>query len=238
MEVKWLARLFLRDLKIGAESWVHTDPRKLTLVKLVLNAYSDGLFDFYTHRGDVRVAVRAAQAARAARVRAGLPAVGVPRGVADPGMPYLDPSIAPGIYVAVQNATPLLSLGELPKKLGPATMVSVGQKYDGERLQLHVFPSAGPDLDPTASAPRYRRDGVEYRIFSRGGNNSTFRRALALLALFIASASAMVMIPWPHMARNAKARFLGSLKKLVPGRYCNMTAPTITKAMPLSMTRE
>ena len=36
---------------------------------------------------------------------------------------------------------------------------------------------------PTASAPRYRRDGVEYRIFSRGGNNSTFRRALALPAL-------------------------------------------------------
>ena len=89
-------------------------------MKLVLNAYSDGLFDFYTHRGDVRVAVRAAQAARAARVRAGLPAVGVPRGVADPGMPYLDPSIAPGTYVAVQNATPILSLAELPKKLGPA----------------------------------------------------------------------------------------------------------------------
>ena len=33
-EAKWLARLFLRDLKIGAESWVNTDPRKLTLVKL------------------------------------------------------------------------------------------------------------------------------------------------------------------------------------------------------------
>ena len=62
LEAKWLTRLFLRDLKIGAESWVNTDPRKLTLVKLVLNAYSDGLFDFYTHRGDVRVAVRAAQA--------------------------------------------------------------------------------------------------------------------------------------------------------------------------------
>ena len=40
-------------------------------------------------------------------------------------------------------------------------MVSVGQKFDGERLQLHVFPSPGPDLDPTASVPRYRRDGVE-----------------------------------------------------------------------------
>ena len=183
LETKWLARLFLRNLKIGTESWVNTDPRKLTLVKLVLNAYSDGLFDFYTHRGDMLVAVRAAQAARAARVRAGLPAVGVPRGVADPGMPYLDPSIAPGIYVAVQNATPILSLGKLPKKLGPTTMVSVGQKHDGERLQLHVSPSAGPDLDPTASAPRYRRGGVEYTIFSRGGNNSTFRRALALPAL-------------------------------------------------------
>ena len=183
LEAKWLARLFLRDLKIGAESWVNTDPRKLTLVKLVLNAYSDGLFDFYTHRGDVRVAVRAAQAARAARVCGGLPAVGAPRGVADPGMPYLDPSIAPGTYVAVQNAAPILSLGVLPKKLGPATMVSVGQKYDGERLQLHVLPSPGPDLDPTAGAPRYRRDGVEYRIFSRGGNNFTFRRALALPAL-------------------------------------------------------
>ena len=104
--------------------------------------------------------------------------------MADPGAPYLDPSIAVGTYVAVQNATPLVSsLGELPKRIGPATMVSVGQKYDGERLQLHVLPSAGPDLDPTASAPRYRRDGVEYRIFSRGGNNSTLRRALALPAL-------------------------------------------------------
>ena len=132
----------------------------------------------------MRVAVRAAQAARAARVRAGLPAVGAPRGVADPGAHHLDPALAVGTYVAVQNATPLVSsLAELPKKLGPATMVSVGQKYDGERLQLHVLPSAGPDLDPTASAPRYRRDGVEYRIFSRGGSNSTFRRALALPAL-------------------------------------------------------
>jgi len=183
LEAKWLARLFLRDLKIGTESWVNTDPRKLTLAKLVLNAYSDGLFDFYTHRGEVRVAVRAAQAARAARLRAGLPAVGAPRGVADPGAPYLDPALALGTYVAVQNATPVLSLAELPKKLGSATMVSVGQKHDGERLQLHVFPSAGPDLDPTASVPRYRRDGVEYTIFSRGGNNSTFRRALALPAL-------------------------------------------------------
>ena len=131
-------------------------------MKLVLNAYCEGLFEFYTHRGDMDIAVRAAQAARAARVRAGLPAVGAPRGVADPGAPYLDPSIVPGVYVAVQNATPILSLGELPKKLGATAMVSVGQKFDGERLKLHVFPSAGPDIDPTASAPRYRRDCVEY----------------------------------------------------------------------------
>ena len=138
LEAKWLARLFLRDLKIGAESWVNTDPRKLTLVKLVLNAYSDGLFDFYVHRGDMDVAVRAAQAARAARVRAGLPAVGAPRGVADPGAPHLDPSIAPGTYVAVANAAPITSLAELPKRLGPTSMVSIGQKYDGERLLLHL----------------------------------------------------------------------------------------------------
>merc|ERR1711965_116327 len=96
LEAKWLARLFLRDLKIGAESWVNLDPRKLTLVKLVLNAYCEGLFEVYTHRGDLHVAVRAAQAARAARVRAGLPACGAPRGVADPGAPDLDPSIAVG----------------------------------------------------------------------------------------------------------------------------------------------
>ena len=43
--------------RFGTESWVNTDPRKSTPVKLVLNAYSDGLFDFYIHRGDVRVAV-------------------------------------------------------------------------------------------------------------------------------------------------------------------------------------
>jgi len=54
LEAKWFARLFLRNLKIGTESWVNTDPRKLTLAKLVLNAYSDGLFDFYTHRGDLK----------------------------------------------------------------------------------------------------------------------------------------------------------------------------------------
>ena len=151
------ARLFLRDLKIGAESWVNTDPRKLTLVKLVLNAYSDGLFDFGTHRGDVRVAVRAAQAARAARVRGGLPAVGAPRGVADPGAPPR-PASRSGI-VAVQGDAHL-EPGGAAKKLGPATMVSVGQKYDGEWLQLHVFPSAGPDLDPCERAalpPRRRR---------------------------------------------------------------------------------
>ena len=37
LEAKWLARLFLRNLKIGTESWVNTDPRKLTLAKLVLS---------------------------------------------------------------------------------------------------------------------------------------------------------------------------------------------------------
>ena len=75
-------------------------------------AYSDKLFEYYIHRGDMGVAIRAAQAARAARVRAGLPAVGVPRGVADPGAPYLDPALAVGTYVAVQNAMPILSLAE------------------------------------------------------------------------------------------------------------------------------
>ena len=58
--------------------------------------------------------------------------------------------------------------------------MSIELKYDGERIQLHVWPEPGDDVLPTAARPHCRRDGVAWRIFSRGGNDSTFRRSLAL----------------------------------------------------------
>lgn len=201
LEAKWLARLFLRNLKIGAESWVNTDPRKLTLVKLVMEAYSHGMFDFYLHRGDMQVAARMAKLARARRLRNEQPVYGLPNG--DTGACFLDPSLVLGTYVAVQNATPVERLDEFERRLGQTTMLSVAQKHDGERLQLHVFRCEKPDVDPTKERPLFRRGGFEYVIFSRGGNNSTFRRALALPP--IAAALGRQRLPYealwePHRA--------------------------------------
>ena len=72
------------------------------------------------------------------------------------------------------------------KAFGKEVQLLLETKHDGERIQLHLWRDPGPDESPTARRPAYRRGGVSLRIFSRGGNDSTFRRALALPALALA----------------------------------------------------
>ena len=91
----------------------------------------------------------------------------------------LDAQVRHGVYVSVMNssackdaAKPAVTFG------GDDVEMVVETKYDGERLQLHMWPEPGPDVWPTEGQPACRQNGVAWRIFSRGGNDSTYRRSL------------------------------------------------------------
>ena len=201
LEAKWLVRIVLRDVQIGAElNW--TDPRKAEWPRLVMDVFCPGLYTFFLRQRDLRDAAGRAEQAR--RMRAAMAPGGDGGGGGgvhvhgrDPakarGGP-LDAHVRHGVYVSVMNSSACTNVAKPAATFGgdDAEMV-VETKYDGERLQLHMWPEPGlPDVWPTEGKPACRQNGVAWRVFSRGGNDSTYRRSLALPRLAAALGHTLV----------------------------------------------
>ena len=205
VEAQWLVRIILRDVRIGAEACGH-DTKRAEWPRLVMEAFRGGMYRFYLRQRDLPAAATRAELAR--RAHAAAPgaaaavaaaracAAGTGVAVAPAGWAgaaqlgaascSLDPRVQHGVYVSVMLSKPCTSADAPAKAFGAAKELMLETKHDGERIQLHLWRDPGPNEWPTDRRPACRRGGVSLRIFSRGGNDSTFRRALALPALALA----------------------------------------------------
>ncbi|EOD08101.1 hypothetical protein EMIHUDRAFT_106144 [Emiliania huxleyi CCMP1516] len=175
VEAKWLTRLLLRDLQIRSPcadvrvEW----PRSLMDGFLPHQGPGrPGFYSYWLRRGDLGEACGRAELARAMLDAQSLGGACGPSCVAAE-WPLLR-GLSHGSYVHVALSHPVTSLSRMRKELlgdGGAGELVVQTKYDGERIQLHVW------QDPAAPG------GRAVRIFSRGGRDSTGRRALAVDAL-------------------------------------------------------
>ena len=175
VEAKWLTRLLLRDLQIRSPcadvrvEW----PRSLMDGFLPHQGPGrPGFYAYWLRRGDLGEACGRAELARAMLDTQTLGGACGQSCVAAE-WPLLR-GLSHGSYVHVALSHPVTSLSRMRKELlgdGGAGDLVVQTKYDGERIQLHVW------QDPAAPG------GRAVRIFSRGGRDSTGRRALAVDAL-------------------------------------------------------